>query len=186
MGRSCRAGYWPFDRGYRYFCNGDQDGHKDIRGGGPLKVEHHYYFLIEILRVLGFGPFAEKYEHVVTSWFFIIIMLLAAFLMSRGIKIVPEKGQNILEIIIERLENFMVDITGPEGSAFFPYIATVFLYILKCNLLGLIPGFVSPTANINTPLSLALCTFVFTHYLGIKFHGVKYVKHFLGPIPWLA
>lgn len=149
-------------------------------------MEHHYYFLVEILRVLGFGHFAEKYEHVVHSWFVIIIMLFAAFLMSRDIKIFPEKGQNILEIIVERLENFMLNITGPEGRAFFPYIATVFLYILICNLLGLIPGFVSPTANINTTLSLALCTFFLTHIIGIKYHGIRYVKHFMGPVWALA
>jgi F-type H+-transporting ATPase subunit a len=149
-------------------------------------MEHHYYFLVEILRVLGFGHFAEKYEHVVHSWFVIIIMLFAAFLMYRDIKIFPEKGQNILEIIVERLENFMLNITGPEGRAFFPYIATVFLYILICNLLGLIPGFVSPTANINTTLSLALCTFFLTHIIGIKYHGIRYVKHFMGPVWALA
>lgn len=149
-------------------------------------MEHHYYFLVEILRVLGFGHFAEKYEHVVHSWFVIIIMLFAAFLMSRDIKIFPEKGQNILEIIVERLENFILNITGPEGRAFFPYIATVFLYILICNLLGLIPGFVSPTANINTTLSLALCTFFLTHIIGIKYHGIRYVKHFMGPVWALA
>ena len=44
----------------------------------------------------------------------------------------------------------------------------------------------SPTANINTTLSLALCTFAYTHYLGVKYHGAKYIKHFLGPIPALA
>ena len=80
----------------------------------------------------------------------------------------------------------MVEITGEEGRAFFPYIATVFIYIAVCNLIGLLPGFLSPTSNINTTLSLALCTFVYTHYLGIKYHGVKYIKHFLGPIPALA
>ena len=149
-------------------------------------MEHHYYFLNEILRILGFGHFAEKYEHVVHSWFVIIIMLLAAFFMSRRITILPEKGQNILEFIVEKLENFMVDITGPEGRAFFPYIATVFLYILICNLLGLIPGFISPTANLNTTLSLAICTFVMTHIIGIKFHGIRYIKHFFGPVWALA
>ncbi len=149
-------------------------------------MEHHYYFLNEILSAFGFGHFAEKYEHVVHSWFVIIIILLAAFLMSRRIAILPEKGQNILELIVEGLENFMVDITGPEGRAFFPYIATVFLYILICNLLGLIPGFFSPTANINTTLSLALCTFFLTHIIGIKFHGIRYIKHFLGPVWVLA
>ena len=80
----------------------------------------------------------------------------------------------------------MVEITGEEGRAFFPFIGTLFLFILFCNLMGLVPGFFSATANINTPLSMALCTFIFTHYLGVKYHGIKYIKHFLGPIPWLA
>ena len=80
----------------------------------------------------------------------------------------------------------MVEITGPEGRAFFPFIATIFLYILVSNLIGLMPGFFSPTANFNTTLSLAVCTFVLTHVIGIKFHGAKYIKHFLGPSLVLA
>jgi F-type H+-transporting ATPase subunit a len=99
---------------------------------------------------------------------------------------VPGKGQNLLEVIIQGLEDFYVEITGPEGRAFFPFIATLFLYIFVCNLLGLIPGFFSPTANLNTTLSLALCTFVLTHFIGIKFHGTEYLKHFLGPVWVLA
>ena len=99
---------------------------------------------------------------------------------------IPRKGQNLLEMVVQGLENFMVEITGPEGRAFFPYIGTIFLYILVSNLLGLIPGFFSPTANLNTTLSLALCTFVLTHAIGIKFHGAKYIKHFLGPVLVLA
>jgi F-type H+-transporting ATPase subunit a len=99
---------------------------------------------------------------------------------------VPRKGQNVIEVVIQSLENFMVEITGPEGKTFFPYIATLFFYILISNLIGLIPGFVSPTANVNTTLSMALCTFVLTHAIGIKHHGTKYIKHFLGPMPILA
>ena len=95
-------------------------------------------------------------------------------------------SQNVFEMIIGGLEEFMVEITGEEGRAFFPYIATVFLYIMFCNLIGLLPGFYSPTANINSTLALALCTFAYTHYLGVKYHGAKYIKHFLGPIPALA
>jgi len=135
---------------------------------------------------MGFAHFAEEYEHVVHSWFVIIVMLLGGILLTRGIKMLPEKGQNVLEIIVGGLEDFMVEITGPEGRAFFPFIATIFLYILMCNLLGLIPGFFSPTANLNTTLSLAICTFILTHIIGIKFHGVKYIKHFLGPVWPLA
>lgn len=124
--------------------------------------------------------------HVTYTWLAMLLLLGLGFLASRSVSLVPAGAQNVLELIVGSLEEFMVEITGEEGRAFFPYIGTVFLFILICNLLGLLPGFFSPTANINTPLALALCTFVFTHYLGIKYHGVKYIKHFLGPIPWLA
>ncbi|MDP2045862.1 MAG: F0F1 ATP synthase subunit A, partial [Deltaproteobacteria bacterium] len=107
-------------------------------------------------------------------------------LASRQVSLVPKGAQNVFELIIGGLEEFMVEVTGEEGRAFFPFICTLFLYIALCNLIGLLPGFFSPTANINTTLSLALCTFLYTHYLGVKYHGAKYIKHFLGPIPALA
>ena len=145
-------------------------------------MEHHYYFLVEILSAMGFGHFAHEATHVLYSWFVMLILIVGFLLLSRGLKPIPGKGQNILEMIVGGLEDFMVEITGPEGRAFFPFIATIFLYILVSNLLGLVPGFFSPTANINTTLSLAICTFVLTHIIGVKFHGVKYIKHFFGPV----
>lgn len=124
--------------------------------------------------------------HLTYTWFAMLLLLGLGYLASRSVSLVPAGAQNVFELIVGTLEEFMVEITGEEGRAFFPFIGTLFLFILTCNLMGLIPGFFSATANINTPLSMALCTFVFTHYLGIKYHGIKYIKHFLGPIPWLA
>jgi len=149
-------------------------------------MEHHYYFLVEILSGLGLGHFAHEAAHVIHSWLVMIILIVGALLLVKGIQMIPRKGQNVIEVVIQSLENFMLEITGPEGKTFFPYIATIFFYILISNLIGLIPGFVSPTANVNTTLSLALCTFVLTHAIGIKHHGAKYIKHFLGPMPILA
>jgi F-type H+-transporting ATPase subunit a len=124
--------------------------------------------------------------HVTYAWLIIALLVGLGLLASRRVSLVPKGAQNVFELIISSLEEFMVEVTGEEGRAFFPFICTLFLFILTCNLIGLIPGFFSPTANINTPLSMALCTFVFTHYLGVKYHGAKYIKHFLGPIPALA
>jgi F-type H+-transporting ATPase subunit a len=149
-------------------------------------MEHHYYFLVEVLSAMGLGHFAHENVHVIHSWLVMALLLVGSGLLVRGLQLVPGKGQNLLEMIVGGLEDFMVDITGPEGRAFFPFIATLFLYILVSNLLGLIPGFFSPTANLNTTLSLALCTFVMTHIIGIKFHGAKYIKHFFGPVWALA
>ncbi len=149
-------------------------------------MEHHYYFLNEILAAVGLGHFAHDYSHVIHSWLVMAILIVGAVLFGRGLQMVPVKGQNLLEMIVGGLENFMVEITGEEGRAFFPFIGTIFLYIFVSNLIGLIPGFFSPTANLNTTLSMAACTFVLTHIIGIKFHGVKYIKHFLGPVWALA
>ena len=101
-------------------------------------------------------------------------------------KTAPTGVQNLLEAIVSGLENFIVDIMGPEGRHYLSLIGTLFLFILVCNLEGLIPGFDSPTANINTTLALALVTFTATHYIGIKRHGFAYVKHFMGPMWALA
>ncbi|MFZ2417856.1 MAG: F0F1 ATP synthase subunit A, partial [Smithellaceae bacterium] len=75
---------------------------------------------------------------------------------------------------------------GEHGKKFFPLIATLGLFILTANLIGIIPGFESPTANINTNLAMALVVFFSTHVVGVITHGFKYVKQFLGPVWWLS
>jgi F-type H+-transporting ATPase subunit a len=149
-------------------------------------MEHPYLFVVKFFELIGFGHFAHAYPHVVYSWFVMILLIFFAFIAVRKIDMIPTKAQNVFEIIVSGIEEFMVDITGEEGRKFFPLIATVFLYIATCNLLGLIPGFYPPTASINTTLSCALTVVIFTHVIGVKFHGVKYIKHFLGPIWWLS
>jgi F-type H+-transporting ATPase subunit a len=67
----------------------------------------------------------------------------------------------------------------------FPMLSTFALYIVCSNLIGLMPGFMSPTSNLNVTLGCTVIVFTTTHILGLKFHGVGYIKHFLGPIPAL-
>ena len=145
-------------------------------------MEHPILFLDLLTRTFNL----HIPPHLTYTWFTMLLLLGLGYLASRSVSLVPTGAQNVFELIVGSLEEFMVEITGEEGRAFFPFIGTLFLFILFCNLMGLVPGFFSATANINTPLSMALCTFLFTHYLGVKYHGVKYIKHFLGPIPWLA
>jgi len=101
-------------------------------------------------------------------------------------KTAPTGVQNLLETVVGGLESFVVDIMGPEGRHYLSLVGSLFLFILVCNLQGLIPGFDSPTANINTTLALALVSFTATHYIGIKRHGAGYIKHFMGPMWGLA
>ena len=148
-------------------------------------MEHPYLFLVKLFEIIGLGHFAHAYPHVIYSWFVILLLIIFAVLATRKIEMIPTKAQNFFELVISGMEEFMVDITGEEGRWFFPIIATLFIYIATSNLIGLIPGFYPPTASINTTVSCAIPVFLFTHFIGIKYHGIKYVKHFLGPVWWL-
>lgn len=79
---------------------------------------------------------------------------------------------------------------GPMGAKnarrYLPLIGSLFLFILFSNLLSLIPGFLPPTASLKTNVALALLVFVLTHVFGVAAHGMKYFKHFMGPLWWLA
>ncbi|MEW6334438.1 MAG: F0F1 ATP synthase subunit A [Thermodesulfobacteriota bacterium] len=129
----------------------------------------------------------EHHLVIVTySWFVMAMLAFFAFLATRRMSMVPGRVQNVMEAIFGGFDNLLVETMGPHGRKFFPLIATLGLYILTSNLLGLIPGFESPTANLNTTVSVALVVFITTHVVGIRLHGAKYVKHFLGPIWWLT
>jgi F-type H+-transporting ATPase subunit a len=148
-------------------------------------VAHPYLFFVKFFEAIGLSHFAHANPHVIYSWVVMALLIILAFLATKSISMVPGKLQNLFETLIGGLEDFMVGITGEEGRWFFPLIGTVFLYVLTCNLLGLIPGFFPPTANLNTTASCAVTVFVFTHIIGVMYHGGKYIKHFIGPIWWM-
>ncbi len=148
-------------------------------------MEHPYLFFVKLFELIGLGHFAHAYPHVIYSWFVMLLLIVFGAIAAKNLSLVPAKAQNFFEIVISGIEDFMVDVTGEEGRWFLPVVATIFIYILTCNLLGLVPGFFPPTASLNTTASCALTVFVFTHYIGIKYHGAKYINHFLGPIWWM-
>jgi len=148
-------------------------------------VEHPYLFFVKLFEFVGLGHFAHAYPHVIYSWVVMLLLVVLGLLGAKGIAMVPNKMQNFFEIIVAGIENFMVDITGEEGRWLFPLVATIFIYIFIGNLIGLVPGFFPPTASLNTTLSCALVVVVFTHIIGLKYHGVGYIKHFLGPVWWM-
>ena len=139
--------------------------------------------------VLFFESHWLKEHHLVVvsyTWFVMAMLVLFSFLATRRMNILPGRFQNFMEVIIGGFDSLLADTMGHEGRKFFPLIATLGLYILTSNLLGMIPGFESPTANLNTTVSMAVVVFVMTHIVGVKVHGVKYFKHFLGPVWWLT
>jgi len=148
-------------------------------------VAHPYLFFVKLFEAIGLGHFAQSNVHVIYSWVVMILLLALGALGGKGVKLIPGKAQNVFEILISGIEEFMVDVTGEEGRWLFPLAATIFIYIFACNLIGLVPGFFPPTASLNTTASCALTVVIFTHIIGIKYHGAKYIKHFLGPVWWM-
>ena len=139
--------------------------------------------------VLIFESHWLKEHHLVVvsyTWFVMAMLVLFSFLATRRMNILPGRFQNVMEVIIGGFDSLLTDTMGHEGRKFFPLIATLGLYILTSNLLGLIPGFESPTANLNTTVSMAVVVFVMTHIVGVKVHGIKYFKQFMGPVWWLT
>jgi F-type H+-transporting ATPase subunit a len=115
-----------------------------------------------------------------------LLLTVLAFIVSRGIKEVPSGWQNLMESVVGGIENLIEETMGPKGKTYFPLIATLALFILVSNLIALVPGFYPPTANLNTNAAMALTVFAMTHIIGIKEHGIAYLKHFMGPILVLA
>jgi F-type H+-transporting ATPase subunit a len=134
--------------------------------------------------------------HILPNWVprlvphsFLVIVILAvlAVLATRSIKKVPSGVQNFMEWAVEGLENFTISAIGPDGRRFTPLIGAFFLYILTLNVLGVIPGLISPTTSLNTTIALGLCAIVAVHYHGIKANGIKlWARHFMGEPVWLA
>ena len=151
-------------------------------------MEHPYLFFVKMFDLVGGGVahFAHAYPHVIYTWVVMILLISLGFLASKGMGLIPSKMQNLFEIMVAGIEDFMVEITGEEGRWLFPIVATIFIYIFVCNLVGLVPGFFPPTASLNTTLSCALVVVVFTHVIGVKYHGAAYIKHFLGPVWWMV
>jgi F-type H+-transporting ATPase subunit a len=149
-------------------------------------MEHPFLFFVKLFEAIGLGSFAHHYPHVVYSWVVMAILIVAGALAAKSVSLIPGKGQNFFEVVVGGLEEFMVTVTGEEGRWLFPIAGTVFIYILSCNLIGLVPGFFPPTASLNTTLSCALVVVIFTHIIGVKYHGAKYIKHFMGPIWWMV
>ena len=116
------------------------------------------------------------------------LVLVLAFLASRSLKLVPQGCQNIGEAYIQGVISMGAGVIGEEKARIYlPLIATIGMLVFVSNMMGIIPGFESPTSNINMTLALALCVFVYYNYLGMKTQGVgHYFAHFMGPVKILA
>jgi F-type H+-transporting ATPase subunit a len=91
-------------------------------------------------------------------------------------------ARNIAELLVQLIVSQSDAIIGKAGRKYVPFYGTFFFFILLSNLMGLLPGFAPPTANLNTTLGLALVSFIGYNVIGIREQGVSYFKHFIGPM----
>ncbi len=106
-----------------------------------------------------------------------------------GALVPPSKWtfRNFFEIIAENLYKITESVLGHHDAPhYFPVVGSLFLFIFVSNLVGLIPGFLPPTDNMNTTLALGAFVFLYYNYVGLKVNGLAYLKHFLGPVLWLG
>jgi F-type H+-transporting ATPase subunit a len=126
-------------------------------------------------------------DHVTYTWIVMIVLAGVAFAASRRVALVPRGVQNVMEVVLEQILGLIDDVMGHEGRRYLPLIATLGLFILTANLMGIVPGAAGPTANLNTTAACALIVFITYHIIGIRKQGlVHYLKHFMGPVPALA
>ncbi|MBI1910717.1 MAG: F0F1 ATP synthase subunit A [Deltaproteobacteria bacterium] len=131
-------------------------------------------------------PTFGLHAHTAIMIYIIVGLAIFAFVMSGRLKLVPGRTQSIVEIVVDAFMGLVDETMGHKGRKYFPFVLTFAVFIFVSNVLGLIPGLLPPTANLNTTLALAVIVFLATHIIGVKEHGLKYFKHFMGPVWWLA
>jgi F-type H+-transporting ATPase subunit a len=116
----------------------------------------------------------------------LFILIFFAVLRMRLSVDRPGKAQHVMELFYDFFHASSEEVVGHEGPRYLAFFGSLFIFILCCNLIGIIPGFDSPTMYPMVPLGLAVLTFVFYHYTGLREHGISYGKQFLGPFLVMA
>lgn len=123
----------------------------------------------------------HHWENFVFGLIVALFIVLVAWRCAKRLAIIPSGGQNVLELFVDAMDKFVHGIVGHGARQHVPFIGSLFLYIWFMNLSGLIPGFKSATASLNTTISLALAVFCYVQWTGLKALGpVKYFDHLAG------
>ena len=120
---------------------------------------------------------------------FLIIGFLARIALQKEKSYIPEGKFNIkafFELFVEQICRLSDSVVGNQGRPMVPLFCFFFLFIWIQNLMGLLPGFLPPSQNINTTIALGLFSFIAYNFYGFKEHGLKYLKQFLGPVLFLT
>ena len=164
-------------------------------------MEHEIWFTVILNKVLGgtvvallgtMGIHADP-AHAIPNYIAMellaILAIITLALVVRSKLSVEQPGtlQQAMEVAVEFMQNMAKEIIGHGSDRYVPMLATLGLFILTCNLLGLVPTLETPTGNIQVTLGCAVAVFLYYNFHGIRHHGpLGYLKHFAGPVWWLA
>jgi F-type H+-transporting ATPase subunit a len=112
---------------------------------------------------------------VVVMWIVIVLASSLLIMAARQQRLVPTRLQSLGEILVEFIRGMIMDTMGEKGMKFFPFVATLFVFILFCNLLGLIPGSYTVTSQIVVTAALALFVYSMSIVVGFVLHGFKFL-----------
>lgn len=136
---------------------------------------HHYWaWLVQTI-----FPFTKPHhrlegmEWLIVSWFVVFVLAYLAYRGTRRMSLYPRGLQNVFEIIYEWLDEFVCGIMGPTGKDYIPLVGTAFIYVFTLNAIGLIPGLMSPTANLHCTAGLAVAIVLYVHYQAITVTGFR-------------
>jgi len=148
--------------------------------GGGLNIDPMSQFVVKVPSWLGGGN-VEWYSITnVTLWMGLTVLAISGLLIfgTRGRAIVPNRSQSIAEVIYGFIHSMVEDIAGKEGLKYFPYIFTLFMFILVANVLGLLPMSFTTTSHIAVTALMAVAIFVAVTILGFVKNGTKFLSLF--------
>lgn len=119
----------------------------------------------------------------------LLLGLRARSALAKDTAIVPDEtltARNVFELVVEMIGGMSDSVIGHGAARYVPLLSTFFIFILCSNFIGLLPGFTPPTSDFDITLALGIVSFLAFNYYGFKAQGLAYLKHFMGPILWLA
>ena len=147
--------------------------------------------LDSLLNAIGLPPenSAHPWENWITMEILVVVILMVLFALLRSRLSADKPGG--FQLTFEAMYNFISgqahDAVEHGASKYVSFIGTLFIFVLLMNLIGVIPGFESPTMTPAVPAGLAIAVFFYYHAMGVREQGVgRYLVHFAGPMPWLA
>jgi F-type H+-transporting ATPase subunit a len=144
-----------------------------------------------VLNWIGLPPEnpAHPWENWMTMEVLVVAIIIVAFWMLRRSLSVerPGKVQHLAELMYGFFVGQTGEAVGHGAEKYTPFFGTLFIFILFLNLIGIVPGFESPTMNPVVPAGFAVTAFIYYNYMGVREHGLgRYLAHFMGPFPLLA